>query len=272
MRSILLKTIRVPASIRRVVIDCGLARNDITILLLILERTLDNVLPPVEEATLSIRHIAQENGCSNKSAENSVNKLKELGLVIHEVFPGTKRPGTLRINPEVFGRSANIFAKAPQFRAEPIDSAALEREALEKEIEAIRHLLQDRINSGKHRESELPDRYLAGQLLDYFESSEAVEKWVDGLHNAWKASRFNAKGYGIYSSSLQQVRDAKVASRVRRMLDSVPVFESMPISLPAPRKHFTKIKTKNWTIQAETSVEEDYDNHEESEHATLGFS
>src|ERR1700688_636639 len=93
------ETIRVPAALRSLIVEHKLAANDIAILLLIIERTMDNVKPPSDDALLAIRYIAEQNGCSDKGAWNSVMKLKELDLVKHEVSSTEKkRSGKLRLN------------------------------------------------------------------------------------------------------------------------------------------------------------------------------
>jgi hypothetical protein len=208
------ETIRVPASLRSVITTKKLAANDIAVLLLIAERTLDNVFPRCDDTALSIRYIAEQNGASPKGAENSVKKLKTLNLITHDVSHGTFAPGMMGLNLSEFRESVRGRSKVKVSDPGPLradgDGVACRRQVGE-DIQGIREMLYQCLNKGrKKREPELPDPFLAAELLDRFGTSDAVERWVRSLHSDKKRKRWPIKGYGFYAKLVHRLRDQAI--------------------------------------------------------------
>jgi hypothetical protein len=262
-------TIAVPAALPFLITEHRLAGNDISVLLLVMERTM-NISPPQRSTLLSIRYIAEQIGCSPKGAWNSVTKLKELDLVLHEVPKDHKKAALLGLNYRCFSTTKSETPNTAVTRVNlGLAESPPEQLAVARELQEIREILYSHINVGKKvREHDLPEPFLAANLLDYFGSSVSVEAWVRKLHVGWKKKKYSAKGYGLYGSSLKKLRDADLNRSIGQLLQAVPVTE--PFALPAPLPSRSRLKkvdlTKvNFLHSTESSDEMDYDYHEKAE-------
>jgi hypothetical protein len=230
-----IQSTRVPAALRSVIVENKLARNDIAILLLILERTLANVFPAKASTALSIRYIAEQNGCSDKGAENSVNKLKKLNLIAHETFPDDPwRPGMMGLNCDRFSTSPQAgIPDASNCTASSFEKdATAVRARLEDEMFAIREMLYSHVNTGrKQRESERPDPFLAALFLDHFGTSSAVEEYLDRLHADAKKRKESIRGYGFYDFKVKKLREAEL---LKWYVDPIRVTEPMEVPSVPP--------------------------------------
>jgi hypothetical protein len=245
----LLRTIRIPAGFREVIIENDLSKNDILVLLLILERTLDNVSPAKLETALSIRYIAELNHCVPKTAENSVKKLKTRKLIKQKVAPKSEKPSMMSLDYDRFPYAMSVssaVSSAPGASPAP----SVDDHSPDDEITAIREMLHRFINSSRKREAELPEPFLAASLLDHFGTSSAVEEWLTQLHADWKTTKYSAKGYGIYDRSLAKRRRDAIMRKYCRETPVTEPFSLDAISVPGSqsKKKAHRIDTKGWTF------------------------
>jgi hypothetical protein len=245
----LLGTMRIPAGFRDLIIEHNLSKNEILAFLLILERTLDNVSPPKLEAALSIRYIAQENGCVTKTAENAVKKLKEHNLIRQKVTRNSDKPSMMSLNYDRFPYAEPVQRGPAAGVGDPATVTAAESTTNE-DITAIREMLHTHVNARSEREPDLPEPILAAALLDYFGSVPAVEAWVRQLHGDWDRKGFSVRGYGIYDKKLAARRRDDLRKRYLPEESVTEPFSLDAIAVPQSpsAKKRKKVTTDGWKI------------------------
>jgi hypothetical protein len=226
---------RVPSGFRDIINKNKLSVNDIAVFMLILERTIDNV-PSVLEQRISIRNIAKQIGCTTKTAENSIRRLKTLGLILHKTDPGKRSIGRISINYDMFpyieileGETAVKTLRICRLdaTASTANDSAQDRDIL-AEMMTVRRLLQESlIRTARIASVALPDWELAAEALDLFGDVTAVEQWIRSLEVRWqKIRRFQARVYGLYGRALGKERYRRLHERIaEQYLWACPTIE-----------------------------------------------
>jgi hypothetical protein len=226
-----LGTFVIPAGFRAVINDSKLSRNEIAVLLLIAERTL-NASPMNAEAALSIRYIAVQNQCVDKTAETAVKKLKELGLISQRTFPGTEKPSMMSLNYDRF-RSANGMPDMPipAVRRKAGHNPNTGSAELDADLREVQEAMKEALNGCRKKglEDELPDSMLAARVLDEFGEADTAVAWLGDLGAKWRRKKYRPRNYGIFAKELKGFQTASLIERYNLASDQTV---SVPITLP----------------------------------------